>query len=191
MYTSLDCVAFFEAPLPKVVNTTATYYAAYICLLYVYQLQMPVVEFYNQRHVPKPHDQADVVQCSYDAVGCTCTATSTDVVCPGEFVFLSYGHVCHKLGFDPRQDIYLEDAYNDTGHPLSVLYPWEEETNLWDCPPWDMALPVKLESEYGNKSDFENDTNPFGWVDHVHPMMLVPMHLNTPLLLGLYQLGLN
>jgi hypothetical protein len=90
---------------------------------------------------------------------------------------------------DPRIDIYSALDKETTRHPLTLLFPWDEKTNTWDIPPWDMPPPVKPASSYGNKSDFESDSKPFGWVDHVHPVLLLPIHYHTPDRVGLIQLN--
>ena len=148
---------------------------------------MAVVELYNQScvlHLPPQ----DVVQCVLDLVGCTCTKSTKDPDCPGEFAFVPYAPLCRKLGLDPRIGIYSALDNESTRHPLTLLFPWEETTNNWDIPPWDTLPPVKPESSYGNKSDFESDVKPFGWVDHVHPVLLLPIHYHTPGRVGLIQL---
>jgi hypothetical protein len=121
----------------------------------------------------------------HDLVDCICGDTSTDQVpaCKGEWAMVEYGTICRHLGFDPRLPIFIPALGRGvTAH--APLYPWEDQPyafNMFDddgkvVPP----EPVKQESAYGKKSDYETKENPFGWVDHTKAQFVINIHHCTP-----------
>jgi hypothetical protein len=146
---------------------------------------MPVYELFNQRQVVNAIPPLDYMQCSLDVIGCTCSESVPNPDCVGEFAFVPYGDLCRKLGFDPRHDIF---SHLDSQQPLAVLFPWDELNNPWSAPPWDSPSLVKPQEAYGNKSDYETESKPFGWVDHVQPVLLVPVHHYTSSRMALFQI---
>ena len=108
---------------------------------------------------------------------CRCSKSALRDGCNAKWGVMDYGPLCRALGFDP----WLPLLFENSDYYFPILYPWDE------YPPGVAAPPGRPESAFGVRSDYDTKENHFGWVDHTHAVVAIPMHRYYPLSIGMCQ----
>ena len=128
----------------------------------------------------------DAVDFEMECVKCTCSPTESDKKCNGDWAMLDYASLCRRLIFNPTLPVFLASSHLSAPQ-LPVVYPWEPHPYTYTACDGADAPPVKPESAYGKKCDYETKENPFGWVDHAKPVLCFPVHKCNPSRIALVQ----